>query len=121
MKLTSELADLSPRGWTGLDWQQRRRLRRKPLALWLHAFYSTHAEPFPYSVAKLRELSGGQTAVIKRFRQNLRAALKQLKAAGAIQGYDIDKGDLVRVFKAKTITRKKSRKAHIKTTGQARA
>ena len=110
LKLNPELAALFSQGWTSLHLQQRRELRRKPLALWLHAFYATHAEPFPYSVTKLRELSGSQTAAIKRFRQNLRAALKELEAVGAIQGYDIDKGDLVRVFKAKTITRRKPRK-----------
>jgi hypothetical protein len=116
LKLNPELAALFSQGWTGLDWQQRRRLHGKPLALWLHAFYATHAVPFPYSVAKLRELSGSQTAAIRRFRQNLRAALKELEAKGAIQGYDIDKGDLVRVFKAKTITRRKPRKPRRKTT-----
>ena len=110
LKLNPELAALFSQGWTGLHWQQRRRLRRKPLALWLHAFYATHTEPFPYSVAKLRELSGSQTTAIRRFRQNLRAALKELEAARAIQGHDIDKGDLVHVFKAKAITRRKPRK-----------
>jgi hypothetical protein len=114
LKLNPELAALFAQGWTGLHWQQRRELRRKPLALWLHAFYATHAVPFPYSVAKLRELSGSQTAAIRYFRHSLRAALKELEAVGAIQGYDIDKGDLVRVFKAKTIIRRKPRKSRRK-------
>ena len=29
--------------WTPLDWAQRQQLRGKPLALWLHGFYATHA------------------------------------------------------------------------------
>lgn len=33
--------------WTAIDWQQRQALRGKPLALWLHGFYSSHARPFP--------------------------------------------------------------------------
>ena len=43
-------------GWTGLDFDIRRQLRGKPLALWLFSFYSSHAEPFPYKVETLHEL-----------------------------------------------------------------
>jgi hypothetical protein len=121
LKLNSELAGLFSCGWTGLDWQQRRRLRRRPLALWLHAFYATHDAPFPYRVATLRELCGSQTTALKRFRMSLRAALKKLEAIGAIRGYDIDERDTVHVFKAKTITQKKARKPRRKTANWARA
>ena len=115
LKLNPELAGLFSTGWTGLDLEHRQQLRSKPLALWLHAFYATHAEPFPYKVETLRELCGSRTAALRHFRANLRAALKKLKAIGAIQGYDVDKGDLVHVFKTKTITQKKARKPRRKT------
>ena len=31
--------------WTQIDWEQRQRLRGKPLALWLHGFYASHNAP----------------------------------------------------------------------------
>jgi len=34
-------------GWTAIDWQYRRRLRGKPLALWLHGYLASHAKPYP--------------------------------------------------------------------------
>ena len=36
--------------WTQIDWEQRQALRRKPLALWLHGFYASHAKPYPLRV-----------------------------------------------------------------------
>jgi len=32
-------------GWTGIDWDQRQKLRGKPLALWLHGYYASHRVP----------------------------------------------------------------------------
>ena len=34
-------------GWTALDWEMRGKLRRKPLALWLHGWLSSHVENYP--------------------------------------------------------------------------
>ena len=42
--------------WTQLDWEQRQQLRGKPLALWLHGFYASHAAPYPLTVAYLHKL-----------------------------------------------------------------
>ena len=39
--------------WTALDWEQRQKLRGKPLALWLHGFYSSHAKAYPMLVETL--------------------------------------------------------------------
>ena len=47
--------------WTQIDWEQRQTLRRKPLALWLHGFYATHAAPHALTVEYLHKLSGSQT------------------------------------------------------------
>jgi hypothetical protein len=82
--------------WTQIDWQQRQALRRKPLALWLHGFYATHAKPYPLTVAYLHKLSGSQTKQVWKFKQNLTQALRDLQDAGAIEAFEI-RDDLVHV------------------------
>jgi hypothetical protein len=119
IKINPKLAPLFREGWTGLDWQQRQSLRGKPLALWLQGFYASHAEPYAYKVETLRELSGSNTSALKRFRQNLRAALKELEAVEAIQGYEIDADDLVHIRKAKAVTAPKKRRRERRELGTA--
>lgn len=83
LEINPELANLySATRWTATDCEQRRRLRGKPLALWLHGFYSTHAEPHALSVEYLRTLSGSRTKQLRKFKQNLTQSLKDLEAAG---------------------------------------
>ena len=82
--------------WTQIDWAQRQALRRKPLALWLHGFYGTHAKPHALTIEYLHKLSGSQTKQLWKFKQNLTQALRDLQAAGAIRGFEI-RGDLVHV------------------------
>jgi hypothetical protein len=111
IKVNPDLAPLFHNGWTALDAEQRRKLRSKPLALWLHAFYASHAEPYPYKVQTLRDLSGSRTANLKHFRAALRRALAELQESGAIASWDLDgDSDLVHVHKVPTITRKRPRK-----------
>ena len=75
--------------WTQIDWEQRQLLRSKPLALWLHGFYASHAAPHALTVEYLHKLSGSQTKQIRKFKQNLTQALRDLKAAGAIRDFEI--------------------------------
>lgn len=82
--------------WTAVDWEQRRRLRRKPLALWLQGFYASHAEPHALSVEYLHRLSGSRTKQLRKFKQNLTQAIEDLEASGAIKSFEI-RGDLVHV------------------------
>ena len=82
--------------WTQIDWEQRQRLRGKPLALWLHGFYATHAVPHVLTVEYLHKLSGSQTKQLRYFKKNLIQALRDLQAAGAIEAFEIV-GDLVHV------------------------
>ena len=86
-----------PTRWTQLDWEQRQRLRGKPLALWLHGFYASHAAPYPLRVAYLHKLSGSQTKRMRRFKESLAQALRDLEAVGAIRGFEIQ-NDLVHVW-----------------------
>ena len=82
--------------WTQIDWEQRKLLRSKPLALWLHGFYASHAAPHALTVEYLHKLSGSQTKQIRYFKKNLTHALRDLEAAGAIKAFEI-RDDLVHV------------------------
>ena len=82
--------------WTQIDWEQRQQLRGKPLALWLHGFYASHATPYLLTVAYLHKLSGSRTKQLKHFKQNLSRALRDLEAVGAIRSFEI-RDDLVHV------------------------
>jgi hypothetical protein len=81
--------------WTAIDFKQRQSLRGKPLALWLHGFYSSHADPFPMKVETLRQLSGSANKEPRFFKRKLAAALAQLEAVTGIKG--TIEGDLVTV------------------------
>ena len=82
--------------WTQIDWEQRKLLRSKPLALWLHGFYASHAAPHALTVEYLHKLSGSQTKQLRYFKKNLTHALRDLEAAGAIKAFEI-RDDLVHV------------------------
>jgi len=93
-----------PHAYTLIDWEQRITLRGKDLARWLHLYLVGHAAPFPVKVAKLRQLSGSRTKELKNFRGKLRLALKDLKDAGIIDDWMIDKNDLVHVARGNAIS-----------------
>lgn len=82
--------------WTGIDWQQRLKLRKKPLAQALHAFYSSHRQPFPVKLATLQNLTGSRNAQAAGYKRLCRAALDELVQLGFLSGYFID-GDVVTV------------------------
>jgi hypothetical protein len=106
-----DMAKLYRAGWSTIDWQQRQALRRKPLALWLHGYYATHAKPLPVKVNTLRTLSGSKTKTLYHFRSALRQALNELKAIGAIASWKIDQTDLVVVDRGEALT--ESQKRHL--------
>lgn len=86
------------RFWTGLSIEQRCLLKGKPLAQWLHSFYSTHSQPFPYKVETLMSLCGSGVAVLKKFRQMLKKSLVDLSNATGWK-CSIQDNDLVEVKK----------------------
>lgn len=98
IEVNRDLAKLFDRGFTQVDWQQRRLLRRKPLAQWLHLYYSSHAKPHAVSVTWLRDKSGSKTASLRAFRQNLRAALDEIQKVGVVASWEISE-DLVHVVR----------------------
>jgi len=84
--------------WTALDWQQRQQLRGKLLAQALHAFYSSHRQPFPIKLDTLRGYVGSRNIQRAGFKVKLRAALEELVSIGFLTGYDIT-GDAVTVVR----------------------
>lgn len=81
--------------WTALQWEERRRLKGKPLALWLHGYYSSHAAPYPLKVDTLREMCGSETKERFHFVAALKRAFNALEKEAGIKG-TLD-GDLVTV------------------------
>jgi hypothetical protein len=66
--------------FTRLQWEQRRALKGKALALWLHGFYSSHAKPYPLTVDYLRKLCGSRNAAMKSFKAALKRAFADLES-----------------------------------------
>lgn len=97
LSINPRLRALFDGGWTRLDFEQRRALIGKPLAQWLSAFYATHAAPHPMKVQTLHDLSGSANKSIRSFRRQLRIALDEIKALGAILDWKIDEADRVHV------------------------
>ena len=97
LRLNPDLVHLYTAGhWTAITWEVRQKLRRKPLALWLHGYYATHVKPYPLKVATIRDLSGSSTVRLRRFKENLSIALAALQETGAITSWQIE-NDLVHV------------------------
>lgn len=88
-------------GWTGIDFEQRQALKGKPLALWLHSFYSTHAKPFDYKIETLYQLCGSETKELREFKRIITAALPKLCE---VTGWNCEiVGDKLQVKKPKLI------------------
>ena len=115
LEINPKIIALYDAGWTAIDWRQRQQLRRKPLALWLHGYYGSHAEPFPMKVETLHRLSGSRNKDKWGFKRDLKKAHEYLKAVGALKDYEIKDG-LVYPYRipsrsqTKHLTRAKPRK-----------
>lgn len=68
-----------PSSFTMLEWEERKRLLRNPLAQWLHSYYSTHAKPFGVSLTFLQKTTGQDAARPRDFARALRVALGLLE------------------------------------------
>jgi hypothetical protein len=102
VEITRELIQLFDRGFTQVDWEQRRLLRRKPLAQWLQIYFSSHAKPHPVTISFLHEKTGSTTKSLRKFKQLAKAALDELKAIGAIVEWTIDETGKVHVVRIPT-------------------
>jgi hypothetical protein len=85
--------------WTALDREQRRLLKRQPLAQALHAFYSSHRAPFPMKIETLKDVTGSRNSHTGSFKRQMKAALQELVDIGFLAKFEIV-GDLVTVQRA---------------------
>ena len=94
------LIKLFERGFTVIEWQQRKALARSPLAKHLQLWLASHDEPYPVTVQYLHDITGSNTKSLKKFRQNLKRALNRLKEVGVLVDWRIDETDKVHFVKA---------------------
>ena len=88
-------------GWSSVEFGQRMALKKRPLAQWLHGYYSSHAKPFPVKIETLHRLCGSQNASLKGFKQDLKLALEKLQEVTSWI-WTIDDSDLVHLSKVPT-------------------
>lgn len=106
LEINPKIKALYDAGFTQIDWQQRQRLRRKPLAQWLHGFLASHAEPYPLKAETLMQLSGSRNKQFAGFKRHLKAALNDLQIIGAITDYEFKDG-LVTIYRTPSASQKR--------------
>lgn len=79
VQLAPKIASLfAPDEHTWLATGARRELGKGYLAKWLHGYFSTHRDPLPISVERLRDLSGSANASLRDFRRRVREGLAEV-------------------------------------------
>ncbi|WP_256360266.1 plasmid replication initiator TrfA [Methylomonas koyamae] len=76
VELTESMLRLFEEGYTYIEFEQRQKLRKQPLALWLHGFLSSHAAPFPMKITTIHRLSGSGAKTLRDFKYRLGKALE---------------------------------------------
>ena len=93
------IALFSHSGISYLNWEVRRLLASKPLAQWLHGYFSTHKKPYPIRAKTLLEMAGSNDRSDASGEQNLVRALEALKEASTAGRqkfeYKIDDGKVI--------------------------
>ena len=101
VELTESMLRLFEDGYTHIEFEQRQKLRKQPLALWLHGFLSSHAAPYPLKINTLHKLSGSVTQNLRDFKLRLRKTLDTLVDIGVVESFVIDE-DSVKIKKNPT-------------------
>jgi hypothetical protein len=92
ISLNSDATKLfSSEDWTGIEWEQRLQLRGKPLAQALHAYYSSHLDPYPVKLSTLQELTGSRNKQAASFKRQCCKAFDDLIEIGLLESYQIAK------------------------------
>ena len=101
VELTESMLRLFEEGYTYIEFEQRQKLRKQPLALWLHGFLSSHAAPYPLKITTIHRLSGSGAHALRDFKYRLRKALDALIDIGALENYELA-DDTVKIKKRPT-------------------
>jgi hypothetical protein len=105
LQFNTLLLQLFGSDWTALQWEERRQLKTKPLALWLQGYFASHAAPYPVKVSTLMRMCGSETKRLRRFKEALKKAFDELTRVTGIKA-TLD-GDLVVVQKTPSPTQAK--------------
>ena len=100
IRINRNLIKLFDRGFTVIEWKQRKALARSPLAKHLQLWLSSHDKPYPVTVQYLYDITGSNIKELKYFRRNLKAALNRLKDVGVLADWWLDERDKVHFVKA---------------------
>lgn len=84
--------------WTAIDWEQRLKLRKKPLAQILHSYFSSHQKPYPVTLLFLQRLTGSKNKQFADFKRKVISALNELVKIEFLDSFVI-KDDLVSVIR----------------------
>jgi TrfA protein len=84
--------------WTALEEAQRRLLVKKPLASFLHGYYSSHENPVPVSIEFLMNISGSKNTQKAGFKRYIKQALDELVKNGFLKSYSLE-ADMVKVVR----------------------
>lgn len=101
--------------FTLIDWKIYYELDGRPLAQWLHGFYSSHAKPYPVSVTKLHELCGSNAGLITDFKKDLVNSFENLTQASKIHGQHFEHeilDDLVHVRRVASASQRRHLRRH---------
>ncbi|WP_347988615.1 plasmid replication initiator TrfA [Methylomonas sp. AM2-LC] len=101
VELTESMLHLFEDGYTYIEFEQRQKLRKQPLALWLHGFLSSHAAPYPLKITTIHRLSGSGAKTLRDFKYRLRKALEALIAIGNLESFEVTE-DSVKIKKHPT-------------------
>jgi hypothetical protein len=85
--------------YSKIVWDQRMKL--KPLAKWLHAFYSSHAQPYALKVSTIHAACGSKAKQMKHFKSVLKNSLLELIQVGFLEEGWVTPNDLVMVVRKK--------------------
>jgi hypothetical protein len=101
VELTESMLRLFEEGYTYIEFEQRQKLRKQPLALWLHGFLSSHAAPFPMKIATIHRLSGSGSKTLRDFKYRLGKALEALVNIGTLASFEFA-DDMVKIKRQPT-------------------
>lgn len=99
VELSEPILQMFMDGYTHISLEQRRQLRRQPLALWLHGFYASHTTPYPIKVETIHRICGSENKSKSGFKRQVVRALNALIVVEAIDGYRIGEDGLINVVK----------------------
>ena len=77
--------------YSRLEWQQRLALP-VGIATWLHGFYSTHKEPYPYKLETIQKGCGISVERTDKLQGLIAAALADLVRVGFLESFEIIEG-----------------------------